>query len=125
MTTNRYDKSNIFAKMLRNEIPRSEIYENEYALAFHDLYPCAPIHMLVIPKGEFRSFGDFIANASGDQIVGFWQVVADIIKKHDLEKNGYRIVTNCGDDGMQTVDHFHIHIIAGRTLGRMISEHRP
>ena len=117
MTKNSYDKSNVFAKLLRNEVKSSPVYESEHTLAFNDIYPCAPIHILVIPKGEFQNFSDFMTNASGDKVTDFWQTVNFIIKKYNLEEdNGYRIVTNCGINGGQTVGHFHVHIMAGKEL---------
>lgn len=116
----KYDKNNIFARILRKEIPASIIYEDDYAIAFHDIAPKAPVHILVIPKGEFVSFYDFAEKASPELMQGFNKAIHQVIKDFDLQKEGFRILSNHGVNGGQEVPHFHIHIFGGRPLGRMI-----
>ncbi len=116
-----YDDANIFARILRGEIPSKKIYEDQWALAFHDIAPQAPIHVLVIPKGRYCSFADFSASASDAEIAGFMRAVGKVAKDLGLEDPGYRLLTNTGAHGGQEVAHFHIHLFAGRPLGRMIS----
>jgi histidine triad (HIT) family protein len=116
-----YDDSNIFARILRGEIPSRKVYEDEWALAFHDINPLAPVHVLVIPQGKYVSFADFSANASADEIVGFMRAVGKIAKDLGLETQGYRLLTNMGEHGAQEVPHFHVHLFAGRPLGRMLN----
>jgi diadenosine tetraphosphate (Ap4A) HIT family hydrolase len=116
-----YVQDNIFAKILRNEIPCKKIYEDDFALAFHDIRPQAPIHALVIPKGDFVSSADFSANAPADLIVGFHRAVAHVAKELGLEKTGYRLISNMGWDSHQEVPHYHVHILGGRKLGVMLS----
>ena len=116
-----YDKDNIFAKILKSEIPCNKILENEYALAFSDINPQAPKHILVIPKNPYINFYDFIKNSSTTEIEYFWRLVNDIIEHLKLEDKGFRLITNSGNDGNQDVPHFHIHILGGKNLGRMIN----
>jgi len=115
-----YDPSNIFAKILRKEIPCTVVYESEYALAFHDVTPQAPYHVLVIPKHDFESFDDFSAKASPDEICGFIRAVGETTRTLGVEADGYRILSNIGDHGGQEVPHFHVHILAGRPLGPIL-----
>lgn len=115
-----YDTQNIFARILRNEIPCRKVFEDDWALAFHDINPQAPTHVLVIPKGAFCSFADFSAGASDAEIAGFFRAVGKIAKDLDLEAPGYRLLANMGADAGQEVPHFHVHLFAGRPLGRMI-----
>lgn len=115
-----YDDNNIFVRILRGEIPSRRVYEDEWALAFHDINPQAPTHILVIPKGRYCSFADFSAAASGDEIAGFIRAVGKVARDLELEAPGYRILANMGDHGGQEVPHLHIHLFAGRSLGRMI-----
>jgi diadenosine tetraphosphate (Ap4A) HIT family hydrolase len=116
-----YDKNNIFARILRKEIPADIIYEDEYALAFHDANPKAPIHILVIPKGEYISFFDFSEKAAPEFAHGFTKAIHHVIKSFDLQKDGFRLLSNHGIHGGQEVPHFHVHIFGGRPLGRMIT----
>ena len=116
-----YNKNNIFAKILRNEIPCNKVYEDQYTLIFHDISPSAPIHLLAIPKGEFRSFNDFTLNASQQHTISFFKSIQKITNKYKIDDSGYRLITNHGKNGMQTVEHFHIHIIGGTPLGPLIS----
>jgi diadenosine tetraphosphate (Ap4A) HIT family hydrolase len=116
-----YDSQNIFAKILRGEIPCNKIFEDEFALAFHDIRPQAPIHALVIPKGEYVSFADFGANAPADLIFGFTRAVAAVAKQLGVEDTGYRLIANMGWDSHQEIPHYHVHILAGRKLGVMLT----
>ena len=115
-----YDSQNIFAKIIRGEIPCKKVYEDDEVLAFYDVNPVAPVHVLVIPKGEFVSFNDFSINAAPEKIADFFQKVQNIAKILDVVDSGYRIITNHGENASQTVPHFHIHIIAGKMLGGLI-----
>lgn len=115
-----YDDANIFARILRGEIPSRKVHEDEWSLAFHDINPQAPTHILVIPKGPYCSFADFSASASPEEIAGFIRAVGKIAKDLGLETPGYRILANMGEHGGQEVPHFHVHLFAGRPLGRMI-----
>ena len=115
-----YDENNIFAKILRSKIPCNKILENKYALAFYDINPQAPIHVLVIPKNPYINFYDFTKNASINEVNFFWKLVNDVIDHLKFENKGFRLITNSGDDGNQDVPHFHVHILGGKNLGRMI-----
>ncbi|GIX10405.1 histidine triad nucleotide-binding protein [Elioraea sp.] len=115
-----YDPSNIFARILRGEIPCRKVHEDEWALAFHDINPQAPVHVLVVPKGQYVSLADFSASASDAEIAGFWRAVGKVAKDLSLEVSGYRVLTNMGVHGHQEVPHFHVHIFGGRSLGRML-----
>lgn len=115
-----YDPRNIFARILRGELPCKRVHEDEFALAFHDIAPQAPLHVLVIPKGAHVSAADFHANASDAEIAGFWRAVARVAKELGLEAPGYRLLTNMGLDAGQEVPHFHVHLFAGKPLGRML-----
>lgn len=110
-----YDQQNIFAKIIRGEIPADKIYEDGDILAFKDVAPAAPIHILVIPKGEYIDYADFANNASAEQVRNYFIKLSEIADSLDLE-GGYRIVTNKGKDGGQTVFHFHSHIIGGKQM---------
>ena len=116
-----YDDNNVFARILRGEITSKRIFENEWALAFHDINPQAPVHVLVIPKGRYCSFADFRAGASDAEIAGFTRAVGEVARMLGLEQNGYRILANMGEHSGQEVPHFHVHIFGGRPLGRMIA----
>ena len=113
-----YDDSNIFARILRGEIPCKKVAESEHALAFHDINPQAPVHVLVVPKGRWVSAADFHASASDAAIAGFWRAVGEVGRP--LEASGYRILSNMGLDAGQEVPHFHVHIFGGRPLGPML-----
>ena len=115
-----YDTGNIFARILRGEIPCKKVAEDEFALAFHDIAPQAPVHVLVIPKGDWVSAADFHAEASEAEIAGFWRMVSAVAKSQGLEASGYRLLSNMGAEGGQEVPHFHVHIFGGRRLGRMV-----
>jgi len=118
--TGSYDPSNIFAKILRGEIPCKRVMENEVALAFHDIAPKAPTHVLVIPKGPYVSFADFSATAPDAEIAGFTRLVGDVARHLEIEDGGYRILSNMGEHAGQEVPHFHVHIFGGAPLGPMI-----
>jgi histidine triad (HIT) family protein len=115
-----YDPQNIFAKILRGEIPCDKVYEDEHVLAFNDINPQTPTHVLVIPKGAYVSFADFSAEASPEEIAGFVRAAGKIARDLGVEESGYRILANTGRDAHQEVPHFHLHIFAGENLGRMI-----
>jgi histidine triad (HIT) family protein len=116
-----YDEGNIFARILRGEIPCKKLYEDEWALAFHDINPQAPTHVLVVPKGKWCSFADFSAGASDEEIAGFMRAVGRVAKDLGLEPAGYRLLANMGPQSGQEVPHFHVHIFGGRPLGPMLS----
>ena len=116
-----YDPGNVFAKILRGEIPCAKVYEDNYALAFNDIHPQAPVHVLVIPKGPYVSMDDFSANAPAETIAGFFQAVGKVARKLGAQKDGYRLLANHGQDANQEVPHFHVHLFAGTNLGPMLS----
>ena len=115
-----YDDQNIFAKILRGEIPSSKVYEDDHALAFHDIAPQAPVHILVIPKGAYVSWDDFSAKASSDEIAGFVRAVGHVAREQGLVAPGYRLLANTGGHGHQEVPHLHVHLFGGRQLGAML-----
>jgi len=117
-----YDRNNIFAKILRGEIPCNKVYEDEHALAFYDISPQAPVHVLVIPRGEYVSFDDFSAQAPPAEIAGFYRAVQRVAEQLDLVQKGYRVLSNVGRDGHQEVMHYHLHLFGGCDLGRMIKK---
>ena len=115
-----YDSENIFAKILRGEIPCDKVFEDDTALAFKDINPQSPVHVLVIPKGPYESMDDFSANASEAEITGFFRAVGAVAREQGAVEDGYRFLANTGRDARQEVSHFHVHIFAGRDLGSMI-----
>jgi histidine triad (HIT) family protein len=115
-----YDETNVFARILRGEIPCRKVHEDAFVLAFHDINPQAPVHVLVIPKGPYVSFADFSGRASEAEITGFFRAVGDVTRNLGLEAKGYRLLANIGPDPNQEVPHFHLHIFAGRPLGKML-----
>tara|TARA_E500000178_G_scaffold276440_1_gene275373 strand:+ start:121 stop:477 length:357 start_codon:yes stop_codon:yes gene_type:complete len=115
-----YDKNNIFAKILRGEIPCKKVYENEHVLAFHDINPQKKIHVLLIPKGEYLNLDDFNNNASEQEILEFNKAITHVSNLLGAKEKGYRALTNIGGDGGQEVPHLHFHIFAGEQLGRMV-----
>jgi diadenosine tetraphosphate (Ap4A) HIT family hydrolase len=119
-----YDDSNIFARILRGEIPCRKVHEDAWALAFHDINPQAPVHVLVIPKGRYCSFADFSATASEAEIAGFIRAVGLVARQLGLEVPGYRLLANAGPDSHQEVPHLHVHLFAGRKLGPMLAPPR-
>ncbi|PTS78148.1 histidine triad nucleotide-binding protein [Sphingomonas sp. HMWF008] len=116
-----YDDQNIFAKILRGEIPATRLYEDDFALAFPDINPQAPKHILVIPKGAYVSWDDFSARASEAEIAGFVRAVGTVAREAGLVESGYRLLANTGPDSHQEVPHLHVHILAGRKLGPMLA----
>ncbi|PJI85225.1 diadenosine tetraphosphate (Ap4A) HIT family hydrolase [Yoonia maricola] len=116
-----YDDQNIFAKILRGEIPNKTVYENDYALAFEDIAPQAPVHVLIIPKGAYVSLDHFARDASAEEQVGFMQAVAEVCQITDV-KDGFRSIANTRTHGVQDVPHYHMHILGGRQLGRMLQD---
>ncbi len=120
-----YDAQNIFARILRGEIPSATALETPYALAFNDIGPKAPVHVLVIPKGPYVNHDHFAALASDAEIAGFARAVAEVTRACGLnpdEGPGYRLIANAGGHGMQDVPHYHVHVLAGRILGPMLAE---
>ncbi len=115
-----YDDTNIFARILRSEIPNRTVYENDYALAFHDINPQAPVHILVIPKGAYVSWDDFSAKASDAEITGFVRAVGHVAREAGLPAPGYRLLSNIGGHGHQEVPHLHVHLFGGKQLGAML-----
>lgn len=119
-----YDSNNIFARVLRGEIPNDTVAENEHALAFRDIHPQAPVHVLVIPRGAYVSYDDFAANASDAEIVGFHRLLAEVARSEGLMLAeggpGFRAIANAGAHGMQEVPHFHMHLLGGRPMGRLV-----
>lgn len=119
--TQPYDDQNVFAKILRGEIPNRTVYEDEWALAFHDINPQAPVHVLVIPKGPYVSWDDFSATASEAEIAGFVRAVGTVARDLGLVEPGYRLLANVGMNGHQEVPHLHVHLFGGRPLGPMLA----
>ena len=116
-----YDDTHNFARILRGEIPSQRVYEDEHALAFHDINPQAPQHILVIPKGAYVSWDDFSARAPAAEIAGFVRAVGHVAREAGLVGDGYRLLANIGRNGHQEVPHLHVHIFAGRPLGPMLA----
>ncbi|MEA3010768.1 MAG: histidine triad family protein [Sphingomonadales bacterium] len=119
--TRPYDDDNIFARILRGEIPSTPVYEDEHALAFHDINPQAPVHILVIPKGRFVSWDDFSERASAEEIAGFVRAVGKVARDQGLVAPGYRLLANAGINSGQEVPHLHVHVFGGRGLGPMLA----
>lgn len=119
-----YDPENIFAKILRGEIPNSTVLETEHSLAFHDINPLAPTHVLVIPKGAYVNYDHFAAKASDAEIVDFTRTVGRVCQETGVAEtvggNGFRVISNAGADGVQDVPHLHVHVLAGRILGSIV-----
>lgn len=119
--TGTYDPNNIFARILRGEIPCKKVREDEWSLAFHDINPQAPTHVLVIPKGAYISWADFSARATEAEITGFVRAVGQVARDMGLEEPGYRLLANIGEHAGQEVPHLHVHLFAGRPLGPMLA----
>lgn len=117
-----YDPSNIFARILRGEIPCNKLYEDTHVLAFRDIFPKAPTHILVIPKGAYRDIVDFGARATAEEQQAFFSAVAKIAAQENLDETGFRSIANTGTNGGQEVPHFHVHLLGGKKLGPMIGE---
>jgi len=116
-----YDSDNIFAKILRGEIPRDKVYEDDHVLAFRDTSPQAPVHALVIPKGAYVDMDDFTANASNEEIAGFMRGVSTVARELGLAENGYRAIANIGADANTEVPHLHVHIMGGGNVGPLLA----
>lgn len=117
-----YDDQNIFARILRGEIPSARVYEDEWAIAFEDINPQAKVHTLVIPRGRYVSWDDFSARASDAEIAGFVRAVGEVARRKGLVETGYRLLANVGRHGGQEVPHLHVHLFGGEPLGRMIAK---
>ena len=116
-----YDPNNIFARILRGEVPCRKVYEDDFALAFHDIQPQAPVHVLVIPKGSYVSMDDFTAQAPADLVAGFFRAVGETARLLGLANDGYRFLVNTGANAHQEVFHLHVHIFGGKPLGPMLA----
>ncbi len=121
MSEQSYDDGNVFARILRGELPCERVYENDYALAFRDAMPRTKVHVLVVPKGKYVSMADFSARASAAEIEGMVRAIGAVTRIENLEENGYRILSNHGEDARQEVPHFHVHVFGGEPLGWAIS----
>jgi histidine triad (HIT) family protein len=117
-----YDETNIFARVLRGEIPCRKQYEDDFALAFDDINPQAPVHVLIIPKGKYVSFADFSAKADDAEVLGFIHAVGHVARMLGLEDQGYRLLANMGPNSHQDVPHFHVHLFGGKPLGPLLSQ---
>ncbi len=115
-----YDPNNIFARILRGEISAKLVAQNGHALAFHDINPLAPVHVLVIPRGPYTDLLSFTQSASAVEVVEFWQLVREVAQQLELDHHGFRLISNCGSNGGQEVPHFHVHLLGGKTLGKML-----
>ncbi len=116
-----YDDQNVFAKILRGEIPSKRVYEDDYAVAFHDIAPVAPVHVLVISRGAYVSWDDFSARGSDAEIAGFVRAIGHVAREHGLVAPGYRLLANVGAHGGQEVPHLHVHLFGGKSLGPMLT----
>lgn len=116
-----YDSNNVFAKIIRGEIPAKKVFEDEKTLAFFDISKAAPTHVLVIPKGEYKNFSDFVSRADTAEISNFFKKVDEVAKLVNADKTGFRLISNIGSDAHQTVPHFHVHILAGKKMGPLLS----
>lgn len=119
--TQPYDDNNIFARILRRELPSKPVYEDEFAFAFHDINPQAPLHILVIPKGKYVSWDDFSARATDSEIAGFIRAIGHVAREHNLVEPGYRLLANIGQHGGQEVPHLHVHLFGGQFMGPMLA----
>lgn len=117
-----YDDNNVFARILRGELPCKKVLETDHALAFHDIQPQAPVHVLVVPKGRYVSMDDFSAKASAAEIEDFFRAVGQVARQTGVVDSGYRLLANHGRDGRQEVPHFHVHVFGGRDLGGMVKK---
>ncbi len=117
-----YDKNNIFAKILRKEANADIVFENKYILCFKDIFPKAPIHILIVPKGQFKDIFDFSINANSEEKRAIFDGIAKVIKMFNLEAEGCRIISNFGKNGRQEVLHLHFHLLGGKDIGAMISK---
>lgn len=116
-----YDEDNIFATILRGELPNTTVFEDDHVLAFHDIVPAAPVHVLVIPKGRYIAQDDFHRDASDAEIIAFWRAVGHICRELGVTDEGHRLIANQGTKSGQVVPHFHVHILAGKNLGPLLA----
>ena len=114
-----YNDNNIFAQIINKKLPSEVILENKYAIAFYDIAPQAPIHILIIPKGKYIKYDDFINKASKEEIYNFFMLINQLVKNYNLEEKGYRLISNAGRNANQEVPHLHFHLLAGQNLGKM------
>lgn len=119
-----YDRNNVFARILRGELPCDKVYEDEHVLAFRDIHPLAPTHILVIPKGEYVSFDDFSEKASAEEMAALVRALGKIARAEGVSQSGFRILANSGPAAHQEVQHLHVHLFGGRDLGPMLSRRR-
>ena len=115
-----YDSDNVFAKILRGELPCNKVYEDDYVFAFDDINPQTPVHVLVVPKGAYVDYEDFIENAGAEAVLGFFRAVNQVAHQTGVAETGYRLVANKGRSAGQIVFHFHFHLYGGRPLGGMV-----
>ncbi|MBB3347065.1 MULTISPECIES: HIT domain-containing protein [unclassified Sphingomonas] len=120
--TQPYDDANIFAKLVRGEIPSRRVYEDEHSIVFHDIAPWAPVHLLAVPKGRYVSWDDFSESASAEEIVSLTRAIGQAAREAGLVERGYRLIANTGLDSHAEVPHLHVHILAGRALGPMLAQ---
>lgn len=116
----KYDQNNIFAKIIRGEIPAKKVYEDDFVLAFNDISAAAPTHVLVIPKGQYVDFSDFVSQGKESEVAHFFKKVQEICAALNVSDSGFRLITNKGSHAHQTVPHFHVHILAGKPLGPLL-----
>ncbi|MFZ9180949.1 MAG: HIT domain-containing protein [Rickettsiales bacterium] len=116
-----YDKNNIFAKIIRGDLPAQKIYEDDNVLAFNDISRASPVHVLVVPKDEYIDYNDFVTKANAEIVVDFFKKISQIAKELNIVNDGFRLITNNGSNAHQTVKHFHVHLLAGKKLGPLIS----
>ena len=119
-----YDRDNVFARILRGELPSARVYEDEHVLAFRDIHPQAPVHVILIPKGKYVSVDDFSESASDAELAAFTRAIGRIARQEGIAETGYRILANHGEAAHQDVPHFHLHIVGGRELGPMLRRPR-
>ena len=115
-----YDRENIFAKILRGEIPCESVYEDDHVLAFEDINPQAPVHVLIIPKGAYQNMTEFGRKASAEEKTAFIEAIGNVVNLKKIDKTGYRTIVNNGEDSMQEVPHLHVHVLGGRRLGALL-----
>jgi histidine triad (HIT) family protein len=117
-----YDPGNVFARILRGELPSKKVYEDEHVLAFHDIRPQAPVHIMVIPKGAYTSLDDFTEKASDAEQAALMRAIGKVARDAGLARDGYRVLSNAGENGHQEVPHLHFHVVGGRPMGRMLQK---
>lgn len=117
-----YDDQNIFAKILRGDIPNKTVYENDHVLAFEDIQPQRKVHVLVIPKGAYTDMDDFTSKASDPEVTAFFRAIGHVARELGLAEDGYRVISNCRDHGHQEVPHLHVHILGGEPVGPMVTK---